>query len=64
MMQTFRAYLQDVSGAITWATWIDAAHLDEAKSKARDLCGDGKPTVDLWSATDRRPSSASELEPV
>ena len=63
-MQTFRAYLRDDAGVITWAAWVDAAHLVEAQGKARDLCGGGQPTVDLWSATDRRPSSACKLEPV
>lgn len=46
-MQTFRAYLQDQAGAITWATWIDAAHLAEARRKAQDICGGATPTVDL-----------------
>lgn len=63
-MQTFRAYLQDAAGAITWAAWIDAAHLAEAKSKAQDLCSEVTPTVELWSATDRRPGDACTLEPV
>jgi 4-alpha-glucanotransferase len=63
-MQTFRAYLQDDVGAITWASWIDADHLDEAKRKARDLCGDATPTVDLWFVTDRRSSDVWELDPV
>jgi hypothetical protein len=63
-MQTFRAYLQDDAGAITWAAWIDAAHLGEAKRKAQDLCGGASPTLDVWSATDRRPAAACELEPV
>jgi hypothetical protein len=63
-MQTFRAYLQDDAGVITWAAWIDAAHLDEAKRKAQDLCGPAVPTIDLWSVTDRRPGAACELEPV
>ena len=36
----------------------------EAKIKAQDLCGDATPTVDMWSATDRRPSNACELDPV
>lgn len=62
-MQTFRAYLQDHVGTITWAAWIDAAHLSEATRKAQDLSG-ATPTVDLWSATDRRPGAASELDPV
>lgn len=64
MMQTFRAYLQNGVGAITWAAWIDAGHLDEAKLKAQSLCGEGTPTVDIWSATDRRPGASCKLEPV
>lgn len=63
-MQTFRAYLQDDTGAITWAAWIDAAHLGEAMHKAQDLCGQATPTVDVWSATDRRPGAACRLDPV
>lgn len=63
-MQTFRAYLLDDARAITWASWIDATHLDEAKRKARDLCGDASPTVDLWFASDRRRGNACELDPV
>jgi hypothetical protein len=64
MMQTFRAYLQDDAGAITWAAWIDAAHLSEAKRLAQDLCGEVTPVVDLWFPTDRRPGDACELEAV
>jgi hypothetical protein len=63
-MQTFRAYLQDAAGTITWAAWIDAAHLEDAQGQARDLCRDADPTVDLWSATDRRLSPGCELDPV
>ena len=63
-MQTFRAYLQDDAGAIAWAAWIDAADLNEAKRKAQDLCGEAMPAVELWSATDRRPGDAWELDPV
>jgi hypothetical protein len=63
-MQTFRAYLQDDAGAITWAAWIDAVHLNDAKLKAQDLCGEATPTVELWSETDRRPGSNCELDPV
>jgi hypothetical protein len=63
-MQTFRAYLQDDTGAITWASWIDAAHLGEAKRKAQSLCGEATPTVDVWSAADRRLSADCELDPV
>lgn len=64
MTQTFRAYLQDGAGRITWAAWIDAAHLDEAQGKARDLRPGERPMVDLWSATDRRPDPACTIEPV
>jgi hypothetical protein len=64
MMQTFRAYLQDAAGAITWAAWIDAAHLGEAQRQARDLCGAAAPTVELWFETDRRLSEACVVDPV
>jgi hypothetical protein len=63
-MQTFRAYLRDAEGVITWAAWIDAAHRDEAETLARGLRPDETPSLDLWSATDRRPDPACELEPV
>jgi hypothetical protein len=63
-MQTFRAYLQDEVGRITWATWIDAAHLGEATRKAEGLCGAARPIVELWSTTDRRPGPDCQLDPV
>lgn len=63
-MQTFRAYLRDAEGVITWAAWIDAADLGEAQGKARALHPDQDLTLDLWSATDRRPDAACELEPM
>ena len=40
------------------------AHLGEATRKAQDLCGDTTPTVDVWSATDRRPGAGCKLDPV
>ncbi len=64
MMQTFRAYLQDDAGATTWAAWIDASNLGEAKRKAQDLCREATPAVELWSETDRRPGDACMLDPV
>lgn len=63
-MQTFRAYLQDAAGTITWAAWIDAAHRDEAQGKAGALRPGETPTLELWSATDRRPDAQSVLEAV
>ena len=63
-MQTFRAYLQDDNGAITWAAWIDAAHLSEATRKAQDLSGHTAPALEVWSATDRRPRAGCILEPI
>lgn len=63
-MQTFRAYLRDAAGTITWAAWIDAEHLEEAQGKARQLRPGQTPAVDLWSATDRRPGPSCTLEPV
>jgi len=64
MMQTFRAYVQDDAGAITWASWIEAAHLEEAEQKAQGLCREGTPTIDLWSAADRRRGLDWELDPL
>jgi hypothetical protein len=63
-MQTFRAYLQDAAGTITWAAWIDAEHLEDAQAQARQLRPDQTLTLDLWSATDRRPDPSCTLEPV
>ena len=73
-MPTFRAYLLDQAGAITWAAWVDGAHLAEAQRKAHELCGVATPTVELcgvatptvelWSATDRLPNDTHELDPV
>lgn len=63
-MQTFRAYLQDDTGVITWAAWIDAGHLGEATCKAQDLCRHATPTVEVWSVTDRRADPAWKLDPV
>lgn len=63
-MQTFRAYLQDAAGTITWAAWIEAAHLEDAVGQAGCLCSAGTPIVDLWSATERRLSPSAVLEPV
>lgn len=61
-MQTFRAYLQDAAGTITWAAWIEADHPDDARGLARDLRPGETPNVDLWFAADRRPDPSCELE--
>lgn len=63
-MQTFRAYLQDDAGAITWAAWVEASDLAQAQRTAHDLCGGATPSLDLWFASDRRPGPGSELDPV
>lgn len=63
-MQTFRAYIQDASGTITWAAWIEAAHRDDAQGMAQAMCQGQTPTLDLWSATERRLSGAYHLDPV
>jgi hypothetical protein len=63
-MQTFRAYLQDASGALTWAAWIDAADAEDAQGQANALRPDQTPTLELWSAADRRPEASAVLEPV
>jgi hypothetical protein len=51
-MQTYRAYLLDDSGKITWGEWIEAADLEEAEAKAHELCSEGSPTVELWQGKD------------
>lgn len=63
-MQTFRAYLQDAAGTITWAAWIEADHLADAQGQAAALCAAGTPTVDLWSASERKVWPALALEAV
>jgi hypothetical protein len=63
-MQTFRAYLRDAAGTITWAAWIEAAHRDDAQSQAIVLRPGQAPSLELWSAAERRAYAASELEPV
>lgn len=47
-MRTFRAYLLNPAGRITWGEWIQAADLAEAEVKARELCNGGTPVVELW----------------
>ncbi|MBJ7413270.1 MAG: hypothetical protein JHD15_23330 [Phenylobacterium sp.] len=63
-MQTFRAYLQDAAGTITWAAWIEAAHFEDARGRADALCAAGTPTVDLWSSSERKVWPAAALEAV
>jgi hypothetical protein len=63
-MQTFRAYLAGPGGAITWAAWIEAVDQPSAELRARALCSQGTPMVDLWSAAARLPNSAYDLEAV
>ena len=63
-MQTFRAYLRSPAGAITWAAWIEAAHAEEAQGKAAALRQGETPTVELWSATERKLVDRSRLDPV
>lgn len=47
-MPTFRAYLLNPAGKITWGEWIEAADLAEARRLARKMCDGGHPTVELW----------------
>jgi hypothetical protein len=51
IMQTYRAYLQDAAGTITWASWIEAPSLSEARRIADAACVGQAPTVDVWCAT-------------
>lgn len=47
-MRTFRAYLLNPAGRITWGEWIEATDLADAEAKARKLCTAGVPVVELW----------------
>jgi hypothetical protein len=48
---TFRAYLLDTQGRITWGDWIEATDEAEALEKAKALCREGVPTVEVWQGT-------------
>lgn len=63
-MQTFRAYLRDAAGEITWAAWIDAPDAEAAQARALALCPQGAPSVDLWTPSGRAIGVIGELEPV
>lgn len=65
-MTTFRAYRLNAAGRITWGEWIEAADLAEAETKARELCTEGTPVVELWEG-DRPVSEVpcnTDLDPV
>lgn len=47
-MRTFRAYLLNPTGKIVWGEWVQASSQAEAETKARELCKQGVPTVELW----------------
>jgi hypothetical protein len=47
-MVTYRAYLLNPAGKITFGKWIEAHTRAEAESKAVALCDGGSPTVELW----------------
>jgi hypothetical protein len=52
-MATYRAYLLDPAGKITWGEWIEAASQGEAERKAHELCKPGTPVVELWQGPNR-----------
>ncbi len=47
-MPTYRAYLLNPAGRITWAEWIEAEDIDQARLKAHEMCDNGHPEVELW----------------
>jgi len=47
-LQTFRAYLLDASGKITWGDWIEAANENEAFARAKELRRDDSRYVEIW----------------
>jgi hypothetical protein len=52
-MPTFRAYLLNPAGRITWGEWIEAADQQEAEAAAARLCDGGHPKVELWRGRER-----------
>ena len=60
-MKTFRAYLLDPAGKIVWGDWLEAASLEEAEARARELCRTGTPAVELWQGP--RPISEVPCDP-
>lgn len=52
-MPTYRAYVLDPAGKITWGDWIEAADQREAEAKAKQMCDAGSPTVELWQGARR-----------
>lgn len=63
-MQTFRAYLRDAAGVITWAAWVEAGDAADARAQAGALRPGQNPSVDLWSATERKLAPSARLDPV
>lgn len=47
-MPTYRAYILNAAGRITWGEWIEAETLEEARRQALAMCDEGHPTVELW----------------
>jgi hypothetical protein len=52
-MPTYRAYLLNPAGRITWGDWIEADDQQEAEAKAHALCSEGSPMVELWQGAER-----------
>ncbi|HEY2177484.1 MAG TPA: hypothetical protein VGH15_02785 [Caulobacteraceae bacterium] len=52
-MPTYRAYLLNERGKITWGEWIEAEDQTDAEAKAHALCSSGTPTVELWQGSRR-----------
>ena len=52
-MATYRAYLLNTTGRITWGEWFAAASHEEAKAVALSRCKQGAPTVELWHRLER-----------
>lgn len=50
-MPTYRAYILNPAGRITWGDWLEAADQAEAEAKAHALSDTG--SVELWQGTER-----------
>jgi hypothetical protein len=52
-MPTYRAYLVNPAGKITWGEWFDAPSLEAAERVARSRCQPGIPRIELWEGARR-----------
>lgn len=63
-LQTYRAYLLDEQGKIRWGDWIEAVDDSDALAKAKQLCREGTPTVEVWQGTKKLGKEGCRTQPI